>query len=57
VFEIPKEANVWATYPITVTRDAREPETARAFVQWVLSKPGQEVLAAHGLIPVGSIAP
>jgi molybdate transport system substrate-binding protein len=36
------------TYPISVLRDAADPGLARAFTAYVLSAPGQRVLAAAG---------
>jgi molybdate transport system substrate-binding protein len=51
VFEIPEASNVIATYPIAVTKSARNVESARQFVALVRSDDGQRVLQAHGLIP------
>ena len=51
VFEIPDSANVIASYPIAVIKDAPEAEPARAFVALVLSPEGQGILRRHGLIP------
>jgi molybdate transport system substrate-binding protein len=51
VLEIPDSANVIATYPIAVVRNARAPAAARDFVALVLSEQGQEILRRHGLIP------
>jgi molybdate transport system substrate-binding protein len=48
---IPEVHNVVASYPIAVLGSAKHPETARAFVQWVLSPEGQEVLRKHGFVP------
>jgi len=45
---IPGELNVAATYPITVTKEGKQNVRARTFVEYVLSKPGQEILARHG---------
>lgn len=49
--EIPDSANVIASYPIAVTKIAREPAAARDFVALVLSPEGQRILQRHGLIP------
>jgi molybdate transport system substrate-binding protein len=46
--EIPDELNVTAAYPIAVTTAAGDVETAEAFVGFVLSEAGQQILAAAG---------
>lgn len=46
--EIAVEQNVSARYPIAVLAGARNPTAARAFVDFVLSAEGQEILAEHG---------
>jgi molybdate transport system substrate-binding protein len=46
--EIPAEANVVATYPIAALTDAANPDTADAFVEFVLSDEGQEILQSYG---------
>ncbi|BBL79961.1 molybdenum ABC transporter substrate-binding protein [Rubrobacter xylanophilus] len=51
--EIPPELNVTATYPIAVTTDARNPELARRWVGFVLSKEGQRILKRWGFEPAG----
>ena len=50
VFEIPASANVIATYPIAVLKSAQRPELAQAFVDLVLSEPGQQALEHWGLL-------
>ncbi len=45
---IPEGYNVRASYPIAVLKDSRNLEWAREFVSFVVSAPGQEVLASHG---------
>lgn len=45
---IPAAQNVAASYPIAVLADAPNPSTAAAFVAFVLSDAGEEILAAHG---------
>jgi len=57
VLEIPDSANVIASYPIAVLRDARAPGRAREFVALVLSAAGQRALERHGLMPAASLAP
>ncbi len=47
--EIPDEQNVAASYPIAALADAADPAVAEAFVAFVLSEQGQEILADHGL--------
>ena len=54
VLAVPAAANVLAEYPIAVLKDARATEAARAFVDLVLSAEGQQILARHGFLPVGS---
>jgi molybdate transport system substrate-binding protein len=48
---VPDEVNVVAEYPIAVLTDAGEPAVARAFVDYVLSPDGQEILASWGFEP------
>ena len=46
--EIPADDNVVATYPIAALTDAANPDTADAFVEFVLSDEGQEILDSYG---------
>lgn len=46
--EIPSDHNVVATYPIAPTAVVADAEAAEAFVAFVLSSDGQEILAAYG---------
>ncbi|MGH9209655.1 MAG: molybdate ABC transporter substrate-binding protein [Acidimicrobiales bacterium] len=46
--EIPADENVTATYPIVALAEAGEPEVAAAFVDFVLSADGQEILESYG---------
>jgi molybdate transport system substrate-binding protein len=48
---IPDDVNVIASYPIAVTSDAGSPEIARAFIDFVLSDAGQEILESYGFLP------
>jgi molybdate transport system substrate-binding protein len=57
VIEIPEAANVLASYPMALVRDAPSPSAARAFMDLVLSSAGQQTLARRGLIPVQSPTP
>jgi molybdate transport system substrate-binding protein len=45
---VPDEVNVVADYPVAVLTDAGAPAVARAFVDFVLSPEGQEILASWG---------
>lgn len=46
--QIPDDANVLASYPIAVLKDAPQSDLAAAFVAFVLSDAGRAVLTAHG---------
>jgi molybdate transport system substrate-binding protein len=46
--EIPAEENVVASYPIAALTDVANPDTAGAFVEFVLSDEGQETLKSYG---------
>jgi molybdate transport system substrate-binding protein len=46
--EIPTAINVIAEYPIVVTRDAKSPQAAQAFIDFVLSNDGQAILESYG---------
>jgi molybdate transport system substrate-binding protein len=48
--EIPAEHNVSAQYPITALLNAPNPDAADAFVAFVLSDDGQEILGQFGFI-------
>ncbi len=48
---IPDDQNVIATYPLATVAASERPEDARAFVDFVLSAEGQEVLAGYGFLP------
>jgi molybdate transport system substrate-binding protein len=54
VLEIPKAANLLASYPIAVVAGSANPDGARAFVDLVLGPEGKAVLSRHGLMPVGA---
>jgi molybdate transport system substrate-binding protein len=49
--EVPEQDDVVAEYAVTALAAAGEPEVAEAFVAFVLSGAGQDVLAAHGFGP------
>lgn len=46
--DIPDDVNVVAAYPIVTLANAPNPEAAAAFVAFVLSEPGQAILASYG---------
>jgi molybdate transport system substrate-binding protein len=46
--DIPADVNVIATYPIAALTDAGNADVADAFVEFVLSDEGQEVLGSYG---------
>lgn len=48
---IPDDQNVIALYPIAPVASAPQPELAQAFIQFVLSDAGQEILARWGFGP------
>jgi molybdate transport system substrate-binding protein len=48
---IPDNLNTIATYPIAATKNAKNPDLAKKFVDYVLGSEGQHVLAAYGFIP------
>jgi molybdate transport system substrate-binding protein len=50
--QVPKSVNVIADYPIAVLQDARNPDVAQAFVDFVLSTEGQTILAKWGFSAV-----
>jgi iron(III) transport system substrate-binding protein len=39
---------------VAILKSAKNPEGARAFVDFILSKPGQELAAAQGFLPARS---
>lgn len=49
--EIPDELNVIASYPIAPLDQGGNAETARAFIRFVLSPEGQEMLIRHNFLP------
>jgi molybdate transport system substrate-binding protein len=52
--EIPADQNVTATYPIAVLADAGRPDVAQAFVDFVVSHDGQEILESYGFEGLGA---
>ena len=49
--DIPDARNVVAVYPMAVLRQSGQPDLARAFLDYVLSPAGQQVLARYGFLP------
>ena len=49
-FDLPGSANIVASYPIAIVRNAPHPAAAKAFVEFVLSPLGQAVLAKNGFL-------
>jgi molybdate transport system substrate-binding protein len=45
---IPKDVNVIAQYPIVTVEQTTNPATAQAFIDFVLSDAGQQILASYG---------
>jgi len=52
--EIPEEINVLAEYPIAVTAEAPNAEGAQAFIDFVLTDQGQEILLSYGFTELSS---
>lgn len=48
--DIPDRLNVTGTYPITVLEQSADPELAAAFMDFVLSAEGQQILDDHGFL-------
>ena len=48
--DIPADINVVAQYPIAVTKEAPNVEGARAFIAFVQSERGQEIIATYGFL-------
>lgn len=50
VIEIPPQFNVVVEYPLGLLREARNTVTATAFIDYVLSDEGQQILGRHGFL-------
>ena len=57
VIEIPESANVFASYPISLVKGAKESGAAIEFEALVLSPEGQQALLRSGLVPVNLARP
>jgi molybdate transport system substrate-binding protein len=49
--DIPDEHNVTASYPMAALKDAPNPAGAAAFMAFLLSSTGQEILVSFGFLP------
>jgi molybdate transport system substrate-binding protein len=49
--DIPDNLNTIASYPIAATKNAKNPDLAKKFVDYVLGPDGQQVLVKYGCIP------
>jgi iron(III) transport system substrate-binding protein len=56
-FVFPKEGVSAVTEPVAILKTAKNPEAAKAFVTFILSKPGQELAAAQGFLPARTDVP
>ncbi len=52
VVPIPDAYNQIATYPVALTKNAKNRAAAEAFIAFVLSAEGQAILQAHGFLPL-----
>jgi iron(III) transport system substrate-binding protein len=50
-FVFPKEGVSAVTEPVAILKTAKNPEAAKAFVDFILSKVGQELAASQGFLP------
>jgi molybdate transport system substrate-binding protein len=50
--DIPDDLNTIATYPIAATKNAKNADLAKKFVDFVLSPAGQQILLKYGFAPV-----
>ena len=50
IVAIPDDLNITAAYPMAPLVDTAEPDLARAFIDFVRSAQGQEILANHGFL-------
>ena len=59
VLTIPERSNVVAGYPVACLRGSAEPELAEAFIYYLLSPQGQDILFEHGfgLMDAGQVPP
>jgi molybdate transport system substrate-binding protein len=48
--DIPNQFNIIAQYPIGVVKSGSNPDGAKAFIDYLLSPPGQSIMAKYGFI-------
>jgi iron(III) transport system substrate-binding protein len=51
-YVFPEEGAVLVPSPIAITKDSQNIEAAKAFVDFIISKQGQELMSARGVAPV-----
>jgi iron(III) transport system substrate-binding protein len=57
-FVFPKEGVTFVTEPVAILRTARNPDAARAFVDFLLGTEGQAMAASQGMLPArGDVKP
>ena len=54
---IPDDANVIAEFPIAIAKNAPHADAAKAFVDFLLTREGQDILVRHGFLPAESARP
>jgi molybdate transport system substrate-binding protein len=52
VIAVPDSVNVTATYPIAVVKHSAHKDQAEAFIAFILSKEGQDILHSNGFLPI-----
>lgn len=48
--DIPADLNVVAEYPITITKEAKDPQAAQAFIDFIRSTAGAKILESFGFV-------
>ncbi|NMC78177.1 MAG: molybdate ABC transporter substrate-binding protein, partial [Chloroflexi bacterium] len=56
MMDIPDDLNTIATYPIATVSDSKNADLADAFVAFILSPDGQQVMANYGFVPAAPSA-
>lgn len=51
VIAVPESVNVIGTWPVAVVKRSVHKDLAETFIQFILSKEGQEILQKHGFLP------
>ncbi|MDI3327298.1 MAG: molybdate ABC transporter substrate-binding protein [Alicyclobacillaceae bacterium] len=52
VISVPESVNVTGAYPIAVVKQSSHKDLAESFIQFLLSREGQDILHQYGFIPV-----